>query len=125
MHFHRSLTCLQNQDKKIKKKISADFPFLQFPFMATLSHWYGDWVKAALACFETSWNAVRGTKRSKCWRQVRSQCGEAARQRRTSRKKFERMGPGLSKIKLKALIVFFRTRAINRFSDFNNSNFAV
>ena len=33
--------------------MSTDFPFFQSPFVATLSHWYQDWVEAAVPCFET------------------------------------------------------------------------
>ena len=42
----------RKRDKKIKKN-SAYLPFFQFSFVATLSHWYQDWVKVTPACFET------------------------------------------------------------------------
>ena len=44
-------------------KLSAEFRFFQFPVVASLSHRYQDCVKAALACFETRWNATRDTRR--------------------------------------------------------------
>ena len=42
----------RERNQKIKK-LSGDFPFFLFSFMATLSHWYQGWVAVALACFET------------------------------------------------------------------------
>ena len=41
----------RKRDQKIKKN-SADFQFFQFSFVASLSHWYQDWVKVNLACFQ-------------------------------------------------------------------------
>ena len=44
---------IEKTGPKNQTKISADFPFFfQFPFMATLSHWYKDWVQVAKTCFE-------------------------------------------------------------------------
>ena len=48
------------------EKLSADFPFFQFSFVATLSHWL------SRLGFETYWNAIRDTRRAKFWRKVRS-----------------------------------------------------
>ena len=42
---------IRKRDQKSKNG-DADFPFSQFSFVATLSHWYPDWVKVVLACFE-------------------------------------------------------------------------
>ena len=98
--------CLQNQ-VNWTKKIGADFPFFPFSFVATLSHWYQDWVIVAIACFETCWNAVRNARRAKFWLKVRSQCDEA--------------GPQPSSLKLiwKPWCSSFEC-CINRLSDLNS-----
>ena len=54
--LHSIACCLQNHGNGTKKNLkymSADFPFFQFSFMATSSHWYQDWVEVTIACFET------------------------------------------------------------------------
>ena len=42
----------RKRDQKIKNKMSANFLFCQFWFVATLSHWFQSWVKVDVACFQ-------------------------------------------------------------------------
>ena len=86
MFLRKTLACcLLNQENGTKKsqKISADFLFLQFPFMATLSHWNQDWVKAGPSIFR---NMLKCQKHEACkvWAQSpEPEQRSRARQRRT------------------------------------------
>ena len=55
---------LRKRDQQIKT-LTADFQFFKISFVATLFDWYQDWFKVALACLQTRWNEVKGTRRAK------------------------------------------------------------
>ena len=79
--FSPNLDMLSPKSIKRKPKIKKNqrrFSFFLFSIMVTLSHWYQDWVRVAIAYSETCWFAVTNTRRAKLWLQVRSQCGEAS-----------------------------------------------
>ena len=84
----RDVSKTQKMRRKNQKKNKCTFSvfpvFVCAPFYPTgINIGYQ---QAAPACFETCWKASRDTTRAKLRRKVRSQCGETARQRRTSLK---------------------------------------
>ena len=91
---------IMKRDQKIRTKLSADFPFFQFLFLAILSHWYQYWVKVTQRELKvgTYWNAMR---HEAC--KVLAQSPEPV---------WSQSGhqPGSLKIKMEASIVLFWTR---------------